>query len=1231
MNEEMLKASLLEIIKEAENLPESELELVPGTRFKVKKGRVDEFKANARFYYQLTNNQEINNDQYLSDVYYELSLAREQKEYVFSQAFDLYNLGKDELDRLARLNEALNKQKQELEEAKRKEETLKRESETNTDLRTEANRAQAERQELENTITNLNNLILETTIELKNKINDEVKKITVEEMAFLRNQITTVNKSATTSWGLDGHNILKKDEEYYNNLWFLSNILDNVKDNLPLINVGNAIWVNPEQLASAQELVSKIDYLRLIKKEEKEIVEQKPNDELIAKISKELNYLSNQNTPEAKLESERLNKILKYLHAANEKEFALTPVWDIAYVNGPDRNAFIELLRESSFFLEYNPDLKLRKKNEELILELRKYINELEEKYNKKLKESRTNVPGINYQNHVILESDKTELENVLAVISILENAKTNLIELSIGGCVPANIIPGYKKLISEIKYFTPKVEEISLTDKNSKLVEEIETKMNNLENGVISQDKQEEHDLLKQQLDMLQGNTAEETKEVEGVTIRVSDEVKYQDILGKIENLTQAKPDPLKANKDLAEKLKLMLGNLKPEDKKKYDLLARMYEILTTVDINKKVISLSDNFEGIILNEEQGKEFQQISQELNALDREPESEQMVDLAEKNQEEIAKIKNEMAQLLVFGKVMPEYQKEYELLENLLNILSMTVPIEQLKEINNVTIAIEKEEEYLKILSDLESLRKPEPKEEVKFDLEIIEEKKELLKWAQENNDLLENSEETIKLLKEQISMLESASKKEDSLYLSEEDSTLFYEIDKKLPFLTGIISNESLIDQLERKIKNMDPSLNPNEYKFLNAQLDTLKKFKHLNYQTVIKIDGAYIPLEYARGYTEILKNIEQARKNPPKRINEAIILETENKMRSLLVDGKIPAENKEEYDLLDAKLAILEQAEKVDDLEEVEGAKIPKASKERYLEILEELEKIQKRKSDLPPDPPKPSKLDNIKRKLITAIRKSKKLEWWKKHKNVIVAIGLTTLLVASLSTLIPTILYANACLSSAVPALAPGINAINTSVINALGIPLGSLNFNASAINLGGALINSLLKIGVIGGGAMGLKEIYRQYKREHSAILPDPNEKDLADEVKELGANIISQVKNLGKSLSNKASEFVQNAAYALDGKNIDFNRDLLSSRIKVEPFIPTESDNKKQEKEETTPVFTGEVTGEGPKLSPEKEKEVREKMAQAIDITYRPVTIPSDEELAEALEENFGRGR
>lgn len=110
------------------------------------------------------------------------------------------------------------------------------------------------------------------------------------------------------------------------------------------------------------------------------------------------------------------------------------------------------------------------------------------------------------------------------------------------------------------------------------------------LENNAFSSDKKEEYDLLKQQLDILQASTAEETKEIEGATIRVSDEVAYQAILEKIKKLTKPNIDPLKANKELAEKLKLMLDNLTPErSRKKADLLARMCEILTTVDLTKK------------------------------------------------------------------------------------------------------------------------------------------------------------------------------------------------------------------------------------------------------------------------------------------------------------------------------------------------------------------------------------------------------------------------------------------------------------------------------------------------------------------------------------------------------------------------------------------------------------------------------------------------------------------
>lgn len=1094
MNEEMLKTSLLEMIKEADNLPESELEIVPGTRFRVKKGRVDEYKANARFYYQLTKNAEIKDEQYLREVYYELSdeLAHEQKEHIFSKAYDLYDLGKEETDRLAKLNEALAKNKKQLEEYKSREESLKKDSQTNTNLWVEANKVQTERQELENTITYLNNLILKTTVELKDKVNNEVKKITAQEMEYLRNQITTVNKGVTTSWGIDGHNILKSDEEYYNNLWYLSNILNNVKDNLPLINVGNAIWVNHEQLASAQELVSKIDYLRLVKKEDAQALNQKPNDKLIAEISKELDYLRAENTSTSKLEYDRLTEILKYLNAANNNEFALTPVWNIAYVNGPDREAFTNLLKESSFFQKYNPDLKLIKKNQELILELKKYVSELEENYNKKVRESNVNVPGINYQNHIILESDKKELENVLAVISILENAKENLTELSVGGSVPSSLIPGYKKLISNIKYFTPKKEVYSL-----------------------------------------------------------------------------------ESNKELAKEIKLMMDNLNPENEQKHNLLAEMYDILTNVDLNKKVINLSGNFEGIILNEESGKKFQQIVEDIDRLDKKQETILTIDLAEKNQEKIAEIEKEIQSLFnIFSKVAPEHQKEYELLENLINLLSMKVPDSEIKEVNNVTISKEKEEEYLKILSDLEKLRNP-IQEEVNFiDAGAIQNKKDTLKWVEENSDLLKSSEEVIKSLQEQINILENAKIKEDALYLLPEQIELYNKMEAELP-IKHTAENEELISSLEKELQESSHQINPKKYDLLVKKLDLLKRSEGA-YTDTIKVKDAYIPLRNAREYSQFCDDLEQIEE---KNINE----ETNS-------------------------------------------------------------EKIEEQRKSSEPESTKDSKIGNIKKKLVTSIRKAKKLEWWKKHKNIIIGIGLTILLVSSLSSLIPTILYTNGCLAAAIPGLAPGINAINVSIINALGIPLGSLNFSVASANLGGALLNSLLNLGVIGGSAFGIKEVYKQYRKENSATLSDPNEKSLTEKVKKLGSDLISKTKELSNTLSDKAAEFTKNLATQLDGNNMALEHDLLDLRVKVDPFIMKDENSEdkktkeridqryedlKKEQEEKPLSVEGEVIGEPP-VSLEEEK--RKQMAsQTIDVPYSSVVLPSDEEIVEALEENLGRGK
>lgn len=109
-----------------------------------------------------------------------------------------------------------------------------------------------------------------------------------------------------------------------------------------------------------------------------------------------------------------------------------------------------------------------------------------------------------------------------------------------------------------------------------------------------------------------------------------------YKKLISNIKYFTPKKEVySLESNKELAKEIKLMMDNLNPENEQKHNLLAEMYDILTNVDLNKKVINLSGNFEGIILNEESGKKFQQIVEDIDRLDKKQETILTIDLAEK--------------------------------------------------------------------------------------------------------------------------------------------------------------------------------------------------------------------------------------------------------------------------------------------------------------------------------------------------------------------------------------------------------------------------------------------------------------------------------------------------------------------------------------------------------------------------------------------------------------------
>ena len=236
MNEETFKNALLEMMKEAENLPESSLENIPGTRIKVKKGRVDDFKANARFYYMLKNNVTINNDDYLKEVYYDLSdeMARDEAEHMMSKAHDL-SLNRSELERLEALNKSLS-------------EISKKKQEAENKIKSVSNAEELEKvtNELKEILEN-ESILKNNIIEIKNKVNNEVKQIVEEEMNFLKESYlnTAFGTEAAVLGAPWNTTVLKKDEETYKTLFNISKILNAVNDEEPIITVNHVLCVNP--------------------------------------------------------------------------------------------------------------------------------------------------------------------------------------------------------------------------------------------------------------------------------------------------------------------------------------------------------------------------------------------------------------------------------------------------------------------------------------------------------------------------------------------------------------------------------------------------------------------------------------------------------------------------------------------------------------------------------------------------------------------------------------------------------------------------------------------------------------------------------------------------------------------------------------------------------------------------------------------------------------------------
>ena len=720
MNLEEAKNRLLEMISESDHLPANELEIIPGTRIRIKKGNGEDFRFYARLYYQLANNKVPENEEYIKEVYYDLNdeLAEKQGKHILNVADTLANESQSDFSRLDALNKSLNAN-----ESERKE-YLKELNEENQNLN---NNNITQRDELQRKYDQLvedQAILKQAIIEVKNKINSEVEKAITAEMERLKQECIRLklqdksNKIPTTNLGyLDGATVLKTDEERYSNLYILSRIIKNVNDQESILNVENTICVNPSQLEAAKELIASIDFLQLINKtkEEKVKKKKKPNDDIIHQIAEELKRLDNtrQSNSEDEREYNLLIQILNVLNEANDKQFALQKVWDVAYANGPDREKLLTLLNESNFFQRnYNPDNSKVKENEAFIQELIAYLSELE----MKAKQNQNISDLIMIGDRIVLKEDEIEYKNILGMLDILRNAKKDLNSTWLPGYVSVNAIDNYRYFMNNTRRFAT---EPIITIDNSEAIAETEKELADLAKKADKVEELEEYHLLIRKIAILKGvDSKKDLVEINGAKINSIDEVEYRAILGKLEQIRNT-PQEIEENKERLEEIRKEMEALAPtgiptpENEEKYNLLKRMFEIISSA----KSLDVLQTVEGVQIKVLDEMEYRSLLGRLESIDY---NEKLSQEWAINEEKLKTINEEKVFLEakasmnqnepLNGKVLASDFERYNLLARQTEIIENARNDQNRIPVEDVYIKSEDKEEYKKLL---EELKKPQ--------------------------------------------------------------------------------------------------------------------------------------------------------------------------------------------------------------------------------------------------------------------------------------------------------------------------------------------------------------------------------------------------------------------------------------------------------------------------------------------------------------------------------------
>lgn len=446
------RETLMEMVREARNLPREELEPVPGTNpvIMVKKGRVAELFSS------------VQND-----------IELESEEYYNAKAAEIALANKDAMERLRKVSENLT--------------TIN----TNYDKLTNQllelqKRGTTDKESLDKLIKDIGDYAdykvraTNIIIDIKNEVNANFVSAIREQMEDIRNSFLTSPRGTEVGYGDNGLSILASDKPEYDSLIGLLRLMNEINQDEEIVNVDGIMCVNKSQVEKAHELLAKTKAFGRVKIKSVEDLAKEANPKLINEILAEKKHIEEliaeskvapiweadngfMVTPAYRDRYNNLLKALKYLNTANDRGFALTPVWDgIAYVEGPDKDAFIELMRSTEPLNKYDPMIKQIEENNNLIKELEEYLLSMEREYNEY--DGVTNIPSaLTDDNTQIIDRDGnlTEYNNILKLINLLKDVNAQSLTNVYGiGNVKYDNIPEFKRLISSIKKLRDRIPE---------------------------------------------------------------------------------------------------------------------------------------------------------------------------------------------------------------------------------------------------------------------------------------------------------------------------------------------------------------------------------------------------------------------------------------------------------------------------------------------------------------------------------------------------------------------------------------------------------------------------------------------------------------------------------------------------------------------------------------------------------------------------------------------------